>query len=83
MGWLTGTHNDWGWSARGGDGARQDTPPAVTLFRNSKAAERRARQRARDERDAKRRKAMKERRVKQMRREEAAGRDPMAAWRLW
>jgi hypothetical protein len=80
MGFLTGTHNDWGWSARGGDGARQDTPPAVSLFFNPSAAERRARQRARDERHPNRSRAMRERRIQQMRREEAAGRNPLAAW---
>jgi hypothetical protein len=71
MGFWTGTHND----------ARASDP--ASLFFTPSAAERRMRQRARDERDAKRRRAMKERRVKQMRREQTAGRDPMAAWRLW
>jgi hypothetical protein len=82
MGFWSGTHNDW--TARGGDGARQDTPPAVSLFYSPSAAERRARDRARAARHARRDRAMRERRVRQMRREQAAGRDPMAAWfRLW
>jgi hypothetical protein len=64
-----------GGSARGGDGAQQDTPPAVSLFVNRKAAARQARQRARNSgRQAGTRRAMKQRRVKQMEREEAAGR---------
>jgi hypothetical protein len=81
MGW-----DGWsGGSAKGGDGARQDTAPAVSLFVNRKAAARQERQRARSAgRKGKTIKAMQSRRVGQMRREEAAGRDggfrPKSNW---
>lgn len=79
MGWDL-----WDGAVRGGDGARQDTPARVSLFHNPKAAARQERQRARDAgRKAQRQKAMTERRIKQMRREEAAGRDsvkPKSSW---
>jgi|HubBroStandDraft_2_1064218.scaffolds.fasta_scaffold01897_12 hypothetical protein len=69
-----------GGSARGGDGAQQEEPP-VKLFVNRGAAGRQARQRARNSgRQAGTRRAMKERRIAQMRREEAAGRPFLPSW---
>jgi hypothetical protein len=73
MGWL------WNGPVRGGDGARGDTPPKVSLFHNSNAEDRHARQRARDNgRKASTMKAMKARRIKRIR--ETGKVKPPAQW---